>query len=161
MNVSLIYTESLVRRSVRRFCGRTIGWLYPVVLLMMFTLTCWFLFEGDRSWFVGVMGTVLLLGTLVPVVLYRNQMAVSLAKFHALEGHPVSFRATDEKVTIRAASAASELQWKAITEVWRYPDCWLLLLSRVQFMTFPLEGVPLDAQAFLLERVKANGGRVC
>jgi hypothetical protein len=160
VNVTLTYSEALVRKSVRRFCGRTIGWLYPTLLLVMCAVIAQLVMDGDRSWFVGVVGTALLFGMIFPVVLYRNQLNGSLAKFRALQGRPVTFKGTESKIAIHADAGMSELPWAAITEVWQYPDCWILLFSRAHFMTFPLDGVPAEAKSFLLERVKAHGGRI-
>jgi hypothetical protein len=160
MNVTLVYTEALVRQSVRRFCGRTIGWLYPAVLLATAAVVVWLIIGGNRTWIVGVIGTVVCLGVLFTVVLYRNQMSASLVKFRALQGRPVTFAGSADRIVVHTHASMSEVPWEAITEVWQYPDCWLLLFSRAHFMTFPLDGVSAEARSFLLERVTAHGGRV-
>lgn len=159
MNLTLHYTEPLVRRAVRRFCGRTIGWVYPVMVLVLLACFVLRLVEGDRSWITGVFGVVLGFAFLVPAVLYRNQLAAALFKFRALEGEPVAFGGTEASFSVQSPAGSAELPWRSIVAVWRFDDFWLLIFSKAHFVTFPLDGVPAEAQAFLLERVKAHGGK--
>jgi YcxB-like protein len=159
MDETLHYNEQLVRRAVRRFCWRTLGGLYLVALLALTVFVIIATGSGDRSWLMGVVGTILVGGFAVPVVLYRNQLSAALARFRALEGRPASFQATDQTVTIRSAGGMSEFPWRTITGVWQYDDCWLLLTGP-HFMTFPLAGVSPAARAFLIDRVTANGGKI-
>ena len=160
MNITLHYTEPLVRRAVRRFCGRTIGRVYPGAVLLLLAAFVLGLIEGDYSWITGVFGVVLGLSILVPAVLYRNQLAAALFKFRALEGEPVAFGGTETLFSVQSRAGSAELPWRSIVAVWRYEEFWLLLLSKAHFVTFPLEGVPAEARAFLLERVKVHGGKV-
>jgi hypothetical protein len=159
MDVTLHYTERLVRQAVARFCWRSIGPLYVVSLLAMIAFVALSIGAGNRSWPLGVAGTVLIAGLAVPVLLYRNQLSAALTRFRALEGQPATFRATDRLVSIRSAGGMIEFPWRAITGIWRYDDCWLLLTGP-HFLTFPLVGVSSEAQAYLIERVLANGGKI-
>jgi YcxB-like protein len=159
MDVTLHYTEPLVRHAVWRFCWRKVGWIYPIALLVMIVSLGIIIGQGDRSWIIGVHGTILLLAMLVPVLLYRTQRSAALARYRALAGGPASFAATDEMITIRSAGGMAEFPWRTITGIWQYDDCWLLLMGG-HFITFPLVGVSSEARAFLAERVLANGGKV-
>ena len=160
MEATLTFSEPLVRRSVWRFCARTIGWSYPFALLIVLVSFILDYVRGDRSWKIGLAGAVLSLGLVVPVILVRNQLSAALFRYRALKGKPALFRATEESFSVQSAAGSAELPWRAITAVWRYQDSWLLRLSNAQFMTFPLAGVSTDVQAFVLERVRGSGGIV-
>lgn len=160
LNLTLHYTEPLVRRSVRRYCARSIGWAYPVALLLLASSFVFGLARGNRSWTSGLFGAVLGFSILIPAVLYRNQLSAALFKFRSLGGKPIAFGGTEDSFSVQSPSGSAELPWRAIMAVWRYEDLWLLLFSKGHFMTFPLEGISAEAQAFLLERVKAHGGQV-
>jgi hypothetical protein len=159
MDATLHYDEVLVRRAVRRFCLRSIGWLYVLALFAMAVPLAAMMAGGDRSWVAGVLATVLIVALGVPVLLYRIQLSGALARFRALDGKPASFRGTDEMVTIRSAAGSAEVPWRTITGIWRYDDCWLLLMGG-HFITVPLAGVTVDQLAFVAERVRAHGGKV-
>jgi hypothetical protein len=130
--------------------------------MVLLLLACFVLglVEGDRSWITGAFGVVLGFSFLVPAVLYRNQLAAALYKFRALEGESVAFGGTEASFSVQSRAGSAELPWRSIVAVWRYEEFWLLLLSKAHFVTFPLEGVPAEARAFLLERVAAQGGKV-
>jgi hypothetical protein len=160
MNASLLYTEPLVRRAVRRFSVRVVGWIYPLALVLMLASILMDLLRGDHSWWVGVMGAVLAMAVVFPIFLYRNQLSAALFKFRALKGEPVVFQVSESSFAIRSAAGSAELPWHAITEVWRYDDCWLLLFSKAHFMTFPLANVTSEMQSFVLERIREKGGKL-
>ena len=157
MNRSLCYTESLVRLAVWRFSARVIGWIYPLAVVLVLAWIVFDLLRGDHSWLVGAMGAVLAIALIFPLVIYRNQLSAALFKFRALQGEPAVFQISESSFTIRSAAGSAELPWSAITEVWRYDDCWLLLFSKAHFMTFPLENVTSKMQSSVLERIREKG----
>lgn len=137
-----------------------IGWIYPLAVVLVLASIVFDLLRGDRSWLVGAMGAVLAMALIFPLVLYRNQLSAALFKFRALQGEPVVFQISESSFTIRSAAGSAELPWNAITEVWRYDDCWLLLFSKAHFMIFPLENVTSEMQSSVLERIREKGGKV-
>lgn len=48
----------------------------------------------------------------------------------------------------------------AITEIWQFPDYWLLFFSRAQFITLPLADLDPEAQELILDRAKSHGAKV-
>lgn len=160
MDITLHYTEALVRAAVWRFCVRVVGWTYPVAVALLLTSLVLSVALGDRSWQVGVVGAVLLMALLFPAALYRNQLSAARFKLRALQGGPVVFRVGDASYSVRSAAGSAELPWNSIIDVWRYDDCWLLIFSKAHFMTFPLENVSPQMQSVILDRVRASGGKV-
>jgi hypothetical protein len=160
MNVTLRYTEALVRSSVKRFCWRQVGWLYVVALALVLVGLATGLARGDRSWLAGVLVTILLIGVVMPISLYRTLLAGSLERYRSLDNQPALFSGDDISYVIQSTAGLTKLNWKTIASVCRYDDLWLLVFDKGGFMTFPLEGVSAADRDFLLERVKAHGGRI-
>ena len=66
----------------------------------------------------------------------------------------------DASFTMSSGLGSASLKWSSVTEVWRFPSFWLVLFSKAQFVTLPLASVTAEAQAFILSRVSAAGGKV-
>ena len=74
---------------------------------------------------------------------------------------PVADLVTDQDtITISSDRGSTSLKWELVKEVWRFETLWLLLFSKAQFVTLPLEDLPDPMRAFILERVKATGGKI-
>ncbi|WP_229720865.1 YcxB family protein [Dyella nitratireducens] len=63
-------------------------------------------------------------------------------------------------MSLSSGAGTASIPWSAITEIWQFKTCWLLLLSKSQFVTLPLADVRPELAAFILERVQASGGKV-
>jgi hypothetical protein len=71
-----------------------------------------------------------------------------------------TFSAADASFTVSSGAGTSTIPWSSVTEVMKLERCWLLLFSKAQFITVPLEGVSKEMRAFVLERITAAGGKV-
>ena len=118
------------------------------------------LLVGDRSWFVGAMGAVLVLGLVFLAALYFVHLRSSLGRFHRMKTKEATLRADSEKLTLASDVGASELHWSAVSDVWRFEKFWLLFFSRSQFVTLPVADLDARAQDFIVDRVRSNGGTV-
>ena len=52
------------------------------------------------------------------------------------------------------------LQWSVVKELWQFPTVWLLLYSKAQFSTLPLACLSPETQAYIVQCVRAAGGKV-
>jgi hypothetical protein len=157
---TLRYTKPLVTRAVHHYWQRTVGIGFPFVLAMLNAFLIWRFYTGNRTWFDGLVAGVVMLGVLIPagvfIVHYRN----SMQKFRQFS-HPVAELVADQDtLTISSDRGSSTMNWDVVTEVWGFQTLWLLLFSKSQFVTLPLADVPRPMQAFILERVKAAGGKI-
>jgi len=157
---TLTYTEPLLRRAVFAFWRRTVGIDLLIATAIVAGALAFFLLQGDSSWRVGVLATVLMLAiTFAPaiyVVHYRNTMA----KLRNMGNPQAILRAEESSFSVTSGIVSSTLQWSSIMEVWCFPEFWLLLFSKAQFMTVPLSTLSPDMQTFVLQQVKAAGGKV-
>ena len=115
---------------------------------------------GDTSWFVGVLGSVLVLGMCFAVSLYVVHYRNALHKLRAMGSPQATFEASESLLSLSSGAGSASLPWSTVTEVWQFKTCWLLVLSKSQFVTLPLAGLPPEFAAFVLARVQASGGKV-
>lgn len=156
---TLTYTRSALRKATLAFWRRTVGLTFPVVLLALMGWVVYSAANGDRSWELGALATALIVGCTVLLALYVVHYRSGLQKLRAM-GEPVAeFRAEDEYFTVTSGMGTSSLKWASIQEVWRFDGFWLVLFSKAQFMTIPLQDVAPEMQAFILDRVRAAGGK--
>jgi hypothetical protein len=88
---------------------------------------------------------------------YRN----SVHKFRALGNAPrAELTATASTLSFSSAAGTASMPWSSVCEVWRFPTFWLLLFSKAHFVTLPLADVSPELQEFILERVRATGGKI-
>ena len=157
---TLNYTERLVEKAVRLFWLRTVGYGELVAVVVMTGVLVWRLMEGDGSWFVGVLATLVFLSIAIPLAIYFGHYRNSLGKFREMKQPIAEFVVDEDALTMSSDLGATTLKWGAVTEVWRFESLWLLLFSKSQFVTIPLDGVPESMREFILERVRASGGKV-
>ena len=149
-----------MREAVLAFWRRTVGVGFVVALTLLAGSLGLLLWHGDRSWFVGAIGAFLLFGLAFAALIYVVHLRGALARFRGMGSPIATMELTDEAFTVASGLGRSSLPWSAVAEVWRYRSFWLLLFSKSQFITLPLASLPADAQAFIVARVTAAGGKV-
>jgi hypothetical protein len=156
----LNYTEPLVRSALNRFWRRAVGWKYFVAVILLALITGSAIERGDRSWYVGVLGTVTVLAVLVSVAGYFAHYRRAMGAFRRLTSGAARFEPTETGFRLESALGYSELSWGAVTQIWRYPDMWLFVFSRNLFSTLPLAAIDAETQSRILSAVRAAGGRI-
>jgi hypothetical protein len=159
-NITLEYTEALLRQAVFAFWRRTVGTGFFVATALLVCLLAFDVWHGDRSWMVGALGGFLVFGLGFVLLIYIVHLRNTLARFRRMGAPSASLTLQEASFTMSSGLGSSSLQWASVTEIWRYPSFWLVLFSKAQFVTLPLACVPADAQAFILARVSAAGGKV-
>ena len=154
------YTEPMVRTAVGRFWRRALGWKFVLAVLVMAGIVGFRVSQGDRSWYVGMLGTVAALGVLVGVVGYFAQYRRAMGSFRRLSGGAATFTISDRALRMSSEIGSTEFSWNAIQQLWRYPDVWLLVFSRNMFATMPLAEVSSPTLELIERSVSAAGGRV-
>jgi len=150
----LHYSEALVRRAVRAYWWAETGWSFVVPLAL---LAAWFaslVWRGDRSWWVGALGSLLAFCVLISATVYVTHYRGSLRRFRRMRVPEATLELGPERVCLASDVGTGEMEWRAFTSVRRFPDFWLLYLSRAEFITLPTADLPDDARAFILGKVK-------
>ena len=152
-------TEELSRAATRRFFAKVITWRVPVVVIIYFALVALLAATGYSRIIVGFfLGAIsLLMIIVVAAYLYRRHLASGLLK--TLSDHSATCVLDDERLVLRTAMGTTNLAWPLIQRVVRGNRVWLLYLAGQPIW---LPAGPLDGEAgdFLVERVRASGGKV-
>lgn len=157
----LVYTQALVRQAYARAWRQAVGGYYLVAMVVVAVTLGWSLSQGAAGWFGGALGGVLLIGAVVPVALWRTMQRRGRAAFDAL-GDPPAATLTADEDGFKVASTHGEMRWPwgRVTQLWRYSEHWNVGLGDAGALTIPLAHVPENMQAFVLDRVRAHGGKL-
>lgn len=157
---SFTYSKSLLREAVLRFWWHVLGWRFFIALGMVLWSFISLLIQGDTSWIFGVNACVLVLGIAFMTLLYSIHYRNMMSKFREMGSSQATFTASESTFTLSSEIGNTTLQWSAVTEIWPFPKFWLLFFSKAQFVTLPLIDLPLEVRDFILQKVKAAGGRI-
>jgi len=158
--IALTYSEPLLRYAVLRFWWRVVGLRFLLVFVSLIVSFALLLRNGDTSWVVGFLGTVIALGFTFIVALYFVHYRNSIRKFRALSNRQTTLVVSEASLAMSSGAGSTTLPWSSVAEVWQFAQCWLLLFSKAQFATLPLATISLEAREFILERVRAAGGKI-
>ena len=156
MQVTLHFSEALIRRAVKAFWWRTTGWSYFVAVVLVLGSFCYALWTGDRSWWVGVSGTILGVAVIMAGALFFIHYRGSLTRFRRMRNPQATFDLGEERFRVCSDVGTAEMTWSTITDIWRFPDFWLLFLSPAQFITLPTADLDPAAREFILRKVKSQ-----
>ena len=157
---TLHYNLALLRKAVLSFWWRVVGLRFLIVLTMLSAGLIYLLLQGDRSWQVGALATIIFLGISFLVLLYTNHYRNGLQKLKDMGAPQASFEASESLFSFKSGAGSASFPWTTVTEIWRFDGYWLMLFSKAQFVTLPTTDIPLDFQTFILERVRASGGAI-
>jgi hypothetical protein len=158
--ITLRYTEALLRRAVRAFWWRTIGWTYVAAAVALLCVFSYQLRMGDRSWWVGVLGTVLGLAVTFGVALYTVHYRGTMGRLRRMRTPEATIELGEERFRVSSELGTAEVAWAAVTEVWSFPEFLLVFLSKAQFIALPTTDLGVNAREVILGRVRASGAKV-
>lgn len=155
--VSVQYSKDLLLSAVRAFWFRVVfrrlGWKYLLAVLLIGVATAQRIAAGDRSWFIPFLLGMLAFSVVFVFAVYFARRYDTLARFRQMRSPEAVFTFRDEDFTVASDLGSSTVPWHAITEVARYPEFWLLFLSRGQFFTLPLRTVEPATRDFISSRI--------
>src|SRR4051794_19230482 len=99
----LHYTEQLIRRAVFDYWRRTVGLKFAFALAFVAAAIAALLVSGDRTWFVGAIATIWIVGVIFVVALYVIHRRASMAKLYAMGSPEARFEADDQSFRIQTA----------------------------------------------------------
>ena len=154
------FTEPLIRRSLRRAVIRNLGPVFFVVLAIVAAVLVGTIANGERSWRVGAMATLLLLGTLFPAVAIITQTRAALERFRSMNNGMANIEISAGQVRIESSLGRLEVPLNRVSQVWLYPEYWVFLSGRSIVMTIPIETIPHSQRQAWLEELRIAGARV-
>lgn len=151
--ITLIYTEALLKQSVLRFCKRTLGWRYLSVLsVTLIGLLIAFVYK-NTSWETGLLAIVFTASIVFALSLYLTQKKNVLNTFFALEHKQIIFTLYQDSFSLSSDLGEGSWPWNAIQEVWIYPNSWLVFFGKASYATFPLTDMTQEIQTFILTKL--------
>ena len=157
---TLTYSETLVRQAVFSFWRRTVGVGIFVAMAILGAVLAGLILDGDRSWVAGALAVVIGCGLAFPALIYAVHFRQSMGKFRAMQSPVATLLAEEASLTLSSEAGKSTFRWSGVTEIWRFPQFWLMLFSRSQFITLPLNAIPADMQAFVLKQAASAGAKI-
>ena len=115
---------------------------------------------GERTWWVGVMGTILCLGVLIPAASFLAHTRAALSRFMQLEDGKATIELGNGRLMVASKLGSLELPLTRVTMVWCYPEFWVLLQGRAILMTIPTGALQEPMKQAWLENLRAAGTRV-
>jgi hypothetical protein len=158
--VTLTYSEKFIKEAVRSYWWKTVGPLFPLVSLLLAAFVVYRAINGDRSWFIGVLGAVVIIGVVMMIASYFVHLNRSLARLRRMKTPEATLELGKERFRVVSDVGASEIQWSLIKQLWRFKHAWLLLFSGSEFMTLPIDGLSEQIKEFITERAKENGVKI-
>jgi hypothetical protein len=142
------------------FWLRVTGWRIGVAGVIALTSLIYLLQIGDRSWYVGVMGTVIVFALILTLTIYVVHYRSSMLRFRRMRIPESTFEPNEKTFRMTSDVGSTELSWNTITEVWCFPDFWLVFFSRAQFITLPTADLSGEVREFILNNIRSRGGKV-
>jgi hypothetical protein len=158
--IKLHYSEALVRRTVKAYWLRTVGWRAFFIDAVLLAFLIYEAAKGNRSWQIGAVGALFVVMAGLTAAVYVVHYRSSMGRFRLMRTPEAMLELGEERFGVASDFAKSEIAWKAVVEVWRYPDFWLIFYSKAHFNTLPTADLDAAARDYILDRVTAHGGKI-
>ncbi|MET0027735.1 MAG: YcxB family protein [Candidatus Thiodiazotropha sp.] len=158
--VTLKYSEQFIKNAIRSYWWKNIGPILPSVSLLLTAFVIYRAFDGDRSWFIGVIGAIVVITLAVMVASYFINLSRSLSRLKRMKIPEATLELGEERFKVASDVGSSEMQWSLVKQIWCFEHAWLLLFTGSEFMTLPTDGLSDEAKSFITERARANGAKI-
>lgn len=149
--ISVTYSEKIVRASVRKQWLNLIGVSGFVLLLFLIALFLFLLFAGDWSWLFGFGTASLVIYGGILVFGYFRLLGFSISKFRRKETPTATFQFNNDGILVIADTGKIEIAWKLIEKILQTPEVWVILVPGGG-MTLPTEKLDAELRNFILDR---------
>ena len=159
-SIELVYSEKLIKDTVRKCWFRQIGPFFFVVLSALTIYAMYLIFSGDRTWYVGLVGTVVIIGAVTIFASYIVQIKRSLARLKRMGKPTAIFEYSDNIFKVTSDIGSSEFKWSLIAKIMCLDRAWVIYFSENETMTLPISNINEESRAFILSKVKENKGKI-
>ncbi|MHC5540533.1 YcxB family protein [Singulisphaera rosea] len=138
---------------VYRILVRQLGALFFIMVGLMILTLAGFLWYHERGWIVGfLMATVVFVGIFL-VMIYVSHFRQTIGRFRRMRTPMATMAYDEENVCLTSELGSSTIPWSSITEVWKHPRFWLLLISPSTFVTLPLDCLEEQDRDFITRKI--------
>jgi len=156
--ITVRYSPELIKFAVRQFWVRSVGLGGFIAFAIASLAFVYFLITGDRSWILGLLGSIVGLCLVFGVLSYKIYLRRSMEKFKRMETPQAKFRFTDDRIGIESDIGWAELSWKMIEKVWKYPKVWLVFIVKQGYVTLPTAEIDEELRQFITRKIQESGG---
>jgi len=153
------FTEEHIKYACRKFFVRFVGVAFPVVCLLLAAFAVLRMAFGEMDWLAGICLAVAVLGLGIVVAAYVQRRAYSLSHFRKT-GNSVSYELSEEFMKAKSALGSVELKWESFKGIWIFPEVWLLMIDKANYMTLPADQISNEIKEFLKRKIISVGGKV-
>lgn len=122
----------------------------------------YYILEYRTSWVSGFLSAVLIICVMLPFLAYVLHYQIAKKKFERLgPTQEATVVIRDDDFSLTSAIGSVTLPWSVIKEVWLCNGFWLVLFSRRDFSTIPLDHMQPEEKEFILQQVQKCGGTIC
>ena len=154
----LRYSEPLLREAVRFFVRRSLvrglGFGSLVAICLVMGGVALQIANGDRGWFVGAMVSFLVFVCVFLALIYVAHFRNTIGRFREMRNPEATLSLHEAHFTVTSELGSATMPWSSITEIWHHPRFWLILFSRSQFSTLPLDCLSEEARAFITRKTQ-------
>ena len=158
--IELNYSEKLIKDTVTKCWLQQIEPFFLVVLSTLTIYEIYLLFSGDRTWHVGFIGAVVLIGASTIFSSYVVQRNRALKRLNRMGRPKAIFEYSNSNFKVTTDIGSSEFKWSLISKVMRLDSAWVIYFSENETMTLPISNINEESRAFILSKVKENKGKI-
>ena len=158
--ITIRYSDKLIRSAARQFLIRYVRRDFVLATVAaFFSIGLWLLFEVDWKMPFGLLLLALALILIVFTSGFRYTQ-LSLTKFRSLKDPTSLWRFTPEYISAKTELGSSEFRWEVVTEIWRYPEFWLLHFGHAGYSVLPVAALSEELQSFIVAELRRHGGKI-
>ncbi len=156
------WSRELSRAAARRYFSRRFR--QPLIVLSVFCalFIVALIFEPHSNPAASFMPLFGFAFCLSPVLLLVRVYFSMTKSFDELPDNRIRVRIESESITFETCESISTMKWRAIKQLWKFSDVWLLSRYKTKTTCFVLPVTQLDEaiSKAIEEKVKQHGGRV-
>lgn len=145
--IEIRWTEAMMRDVVHRWWLRAAGgWTFALASFGI-AGTAYALAHGDRSWIVGVFGTLSVVVLGLSWALRRAHMKQAVERVRQLDRGRAQLTITADGLVFEVAQGAHRIAWDELSELCMHRGYWLLMRAPNDWSTLPtaaLDAAQLD-----------------
>ncbi|MFD1260978.1 YcxB family protein [Entomomonas asaccharolytica] len=143
------YSKTLIKKSINRIWKRTI----PCYLLIS-TISLLVIIFNDEEFIQGfACGAIVF----YIVQLFTHYLQIKHCYIKMLETAKITSTLTEQGLLMQSQVT---YPWSDIKMIYRYSDSWQIILKYGAFIIIPIENVPSDIKAELIEKAQAAGCKI-
>lgn len=150
----LIYSEELLRESIRLYWRKKIGVAFPILVLSLVVYVTYMVMSGKQNWFVGAIGTATLVAMGLAIASYFVHLRRSLDRLARMGSPEATLEWNDDYFTISSSLGSSKLKWSIVSEVWKFEKIWFLILEGSDSISIPVANASVEELADFMSRLE-------